>query len=121
MESKNLIGGHYNRIFGDNLMFIAMNRFLIKNGKEELFEEIWRSRDTYLSEFPGFIEFNLLKGECVDGTTLFASHTKWSSRQDFENWTRCDAFKKAHKSANNNNNKDLYLGHPKFEGFEAVL
>ena len=119
MESKNSYWGHYNKICGDNLMFIAMNRFLVKNGKEDLFEEIWRSRDTYLSEFPGFIEFNLLKGECVDGTTLFASHTKWSSRQDFENWTRSDAFKKAHKSANNN--KDLYLGHPKFEGLEAVL
>ena len=50
---------------------------------------------------------------------FFASHTKWSSRQDFENWTRSDAFKKAHKSANNN--KDLYLGHPKFEGLEAIL
>ena len=100
-------------------MFIAMNRFQIKNGKEELFEEIWRSRDTHLNECPGFIEFNLLKGESVDGITLFASHTKWSSREDFENWTRSDAFRKAHKSANNNN--DLYLGHPKFEGFEAVL
>ena len=99
-------------------MFIAMNRFQIKKGKEELLEEIWRSRDTHLNEFPGFIEFNLLKGESVDGITLFASHTKWSSREDFENWTRSDAFRKAHKSANNN--KDLYLGHPKFEGFDAV-
>ena len=41
-------------------MYIAMNRFLIKNGKEELFEEIWKSRETHLEETPGFIKFNLL-------------------------------------------------------------
>ena len=40
-------------------MYIAMNRFLIKNGKEELFEEIWKSRETHLEETPGFINFNL--------------------------------------------------------------
>ena len=66
-------------------MFIAMNRFQIKHVKEELFEEIWRSRDTHLNEFPGFIEFNLLRGESVDGITLFASQTISSSRQEFEN------------------------------------
>ena len=32
-----------------------MNRFLIKNGKEELFEEIWKSRETHLEETPGFL------------------------------------------------------------------
>ena len=44
-------------------MFIAMNRFLIKRGKEELFEEIWKSRETHLDEFPGFLKFSLLKGK----------------------------------------------------------
>ena len=36
-------------------MYIAMNRFSIKSGKEELFEEIWKSRETHLEETPGFI------------------------------------------------------------------
>ena len=56
-------------------MFIAMNRFLIKSGKEELFEEIWKSRETHLDKFPGFLKFNLLKGIIKDDVTLYASHT----------------------------------------------
>ena len=47
-------------------MFIAMNRFLIKSGKEELFEEIWKSRETHLDKFPGFLKFNLLKSKTKD-------------------------------------------------------
>ena len=69
-------------------MYIAMNRFLIKNGKEELFEEIWKSRETHLEETLGFIKFNLLKSISKEGSTLYASHTKWKSKSHFENWTK---------------------------------
>ncbi|MGE4171690.1 MAG: antibiotic biosynthesis monooxygenase, partial [Methylocystis sp.] len=43
-------------------MFIAMNRFRIVRGKEQDFEEVWRSRQSRLHERPGFIFFHLLKG-----------------------------------------------------------
>jgi len=99
-------------------MYIAMNRFLIKNGKEELFEEIWKSK-THLEETPEFIKFNLLKSINKEGTTLYASHTEWKSKTHFENWTRSEAFRKAHKGASNN--KDLYIGHSEFEGFHIVI
>ena len=42
--------------------FIAMNRFKIVPGMESEFEAIWKSRNTYLEEVPGFIRFNLVKG-----------------------------------------------------------
>jgi heme-degrading monooxygenase HmoA len=42
----------------------------------------------------------------------------WRSKDDFEAWTRSDAFRAAHKGAGDN--KPLYLGHPKFEGFEVI-
>lgn len=100
-------------------MYIAMNRFLIKNGKEELFEEIWKSRETHLEETPGFIKFNLLKSINKEGTTLYASHTEWKSKTHFENWTKSEAFRKAHQGAGQHGN--LYLGHPEFEGFEKVI
>ena len=100
-------------------MYIAMNRFLIKNGKEELFEEIWKSRESHLEETPGFIKFNLLKSINKEGSTLYASHTEWKSKLHFENWTKSEAFRKAHKGASNN--KDLYIGHPEFEGFYIVI
>ena len=40
-------------------MFIAMNRFKIAPGFEDGFEKVWRERDTYLSEVPGFQSFAL--------------------------------------------------------------
>ena len=102
-------------------MFIAMNRFKIHKGSENAFEEVWRSRDTYLDEVPGFVEFQLLRGPELEdeGVTLYASHTVWKDRASFEAWTRSDAFRKAHASAGDN--RGLYAGHPQFEGFEAVI
>jgi hypothetical protein len=49
---------------------------------------------------------------------LYASHTVWRSREDFEAWTRSEAFRAAHRNAGDN--KPLYLGHPVFEGFEIL-
>jgi heme-degrading monooxygenase HmoA len=100
-------------------MFIAMNRFRVKPGSEEEFEAVWRGRDSHLDSVPGFVEFHLLKGPERDDHTLYSSHTVWRSRDDFENWTKSEAFRLAHKNAGTN--KPLYLGHPDFEGFESVV
>ena len=100
-------------------MFIAMNRFKIAPGFEEGFERIWRERDSYLSEVPGFKSFALLKGQNFDDHVLYASHTVWESRQAFEAWTESEHFKKAHAQASAP--KGTYLGHPNLETFEAVL
>ncbi|ASP35671.1 antibiotic biosynthesis monooxygenase [Labrenzia sp. VG12] len=102
-------------------MFLAMNRFTIKNGQEEAFETVWRDRDTRLEDVPGFKSFHLMKGpqDEDNGTTLYASHTIWASRDDFVNWTKSEHFRQAHKNAGDN--KGMYFGHPQFEGFEAVL
>ena len=100
-------------------MFIAMNRFRIVLGKEEEFENVWRNRDTHLENVPGFINFNLVKGDKDDECTLYASHSTWESQDDFIIWTKSEAFKLAHKNAGQH--KDLYIGAPDFEGFEKVL
>ena len=100
-------------------MFIAMNRFKVKLGEENYFEEIWKNRDTHLKEVPGFKKFNLIKSESNEEFTLYASHSEWESKRDFINWTRSEAFRKAHKNAGGH--KTVYLEHPKFEGFEVVL
>lgn len=100
-------------------MYIAMNRFRIAPGKEEDFINIWKSRDTHLDSVPGFREFHLVKGPGDEDHTLFASHSIWESKQDFENWTHSEAFRKAH--ANAGDRKGIYLGPPQFEGFEVVL
>lgn len=100
-------------------MFIAMNRFRVRKGYAGAFESVWRDRDSRLKEVPGFVEFHLLKGPEADDHVLYASHVVWRSRADFETWTRSDAFRRAHRNAGQN--KELYLGHPDFEGFEVVL
>ncbi|WP_028294341.1 antibiotic biosynthesis monooxygenase family protein [Oceanobacter kriegii] len=101
-------------------MYIAMNRFKIKPGCEEDFIEIWRSRDTYLDEVPGFKSFNLLQGASNDEYTLFTSHSVWESKDAFEGWTKSEAFRKAHANAGGAR-KDIYMGPPQLECFESVL
>ncbi len=100
-------------------MFVAMNRFQIARGREADFERVWAERDTHLDGVPGFLEFRLLRGPEADDHTLYASHSIWTDREAFEAWTRSEAFRKAHAGAGER--RDLYLGHPHFEGFETVL
>ena len=100
-------------------MYIAMNRFKIVPGQENDFEKIWKERDTHLESVPGFREFHLVKGKKEETHTLYASHSTWSSEDDFSNWTKSDAFRQAHKGAGEHS--DVYLGHPEFEGFEVII
>lgn len=51
--------------------------------------------------------------------TLFASHTEWESEADFTQWINSEAFAKAHAGAGAKS-KDIYLGPPKFEGFNSI-
>ncbi len=101
-------------------MYIAMNRFKVQNGSEEAFENVWKNRDSSLSEMKGFQQFHLLRGPVneAEGYTLFASHTVWASHEDFVAWTKSQNFRDAHKNAGNN--KTVYIGHPQFEGFSVV-
>ncbi len=100
-------------------MYLAMNRFKIFHGKEEAFEEVWATRDSHLKEVPGFKAFHLVRGPERDDHTLYASHTVWESEDDFIAWTKSEAFRAAH--ANAGGNRELYNGHPEFEGFTSVL
>ena len=100
-------------------MFIAMNRFKISIGSEDAFETIWRDRDSHLTSVRGFKNFNLIRGATYEDHTLYASHSTWDSEVDFVNWTKSEAFRKAHKGAGDS--KGIYLGHPVFEGFKVVL
>jgi heme-degrading monooxygenase HmoA len=99
-------------------MYIAMNRFKVAHGSEADFETVWASRDSFLTQVPGFLAFHLLKGPARDDHVLYATHTVWSDYAAFEGWTKSEAFRAAHRNAGGN--RPLYLGHPEFEGFEAI-
>lgn len=99
-------------------MFIAMNRFKVRKGAEQDFEQLWLTRKTHLEDVPGFVVFHLLKGPEKEDHVLYASHSLWRTQGQFEDWTRSEAFRKAHASAGSG--KPLYLGHPEFEGFTTL-
>jgi heme-degrading monooxygenase HmoA len=101
-------------------MFVAMNRFQVRSGAEPTFEAIWRTRESYLSEMPGFIEFRLLKGPTAADHTLYATHTTWTDKAAFEAWTASEQFRRSHARAGNDSGESLYRGHPRFEGFEVI-
>ncbi|CZT35893.1 antibiotic biosynthesis monooxygenase family protein [Rhizobium sp. 9140] len=101
-------------------MYFAMNRFRIALGHEEAFEAIWKNRDSSLAENPGFKDFRLLRGETVadEGYTVFVSSSIWNSHDDFVAWTKSENFRAAHRNAGDN--RAMYIGPPKFEGFTVV-
>lgn len=100
-------------------MFIAMNRFKVNEGKEHAFEEMWRNRETYLDQVPGFVAFSLLKNaNTEEGVTEYVSHSTWRSRQDFENWSNSEAFTKGHAQGSV---AGILAGHPQVSLYDTVL
>jgi len=95
-------------------MFIAMNRFKVNDGQGPAFEQAWKERESHLGRVPGFMLFQLLKGE--DGT--YVSHSTWESEAAFADWTKSEAFRKAHA---NRLPEGILAGHPQFSCYEVVL
>jgi heme-degrading monooxygenase HmoA len=100
-------------------MYIAMNHFRIAAGRGEEFEARWRERTTHLGEVPGFMQFHLVRGaDHDDGSHRYASHVMWESERHFVDWTKSDAFRKAHASARMP--EGMMIGHPRFMGWQSV-
>ncbi len=100
-------------------MYIAMNRFSVNEGREEDFEKVWATRESFLDEVPGFVEFRLLRGATSEGLTTYVSHSVWQSREVFSDWTQSESFRRGHAQAGGS--KGVIAGHPQFEGYEVVL
>ncbi len=49
-------------------MFIAMNRFRVLKNATLDFEQVWLTRESYLDQVPGFVEFHMLRGRSVRTT-----------------------------------------------------
>jgi len=101
-------------------MFVAMNRFKVKAGREAEFEAVWKNRNSTLKEMDGFVSFHLLRGDVngAEGYRAYVSHSVWRSHDAFTAWTKSQNFRDAHRNAGDT--KDIYLGPPVFEGYSAV-
>lgn len=96
-------------------MFIAMNQFQVSPGREAEFEANWRSRESHLQGFTGFLQFSLLKG---DEPGDYVSHTVWESREAFMAWVQSAAFRDAHSGRMP---EGVLAGHPRARFYDAVL
>ena len=96
-------------------MFMAMNRFRVAPEREHDFERVWRDRETYLQEVPGFLEFALLRS---DEAGEYISHSVWRDRADFEAWTRSEAFAKGHAQGSL---AGILVGPPQLGLYQAVI
>lgn len=97
-------------------MFIAMNNFKVVPGKEEEFERIWKTRETYLHGVPGFVRFALLRG---DAEGEYVSHSTWESRDAFTAWTQSDAFVSGHRQGSSL--MGVLAGPPLIKLYDAVI
>jgi heme-degrading monooxygenase HmoA len=97
-------------------MYIAMNRFQVVPGREEDFERIWRERETYLQDVPGFVRFALLKSEMAPGE--YVSHSTWKDRESFMAWMNSPAFAAGHRQGSL---AGILEGPPSPSMYEAVI
>jgi heme-degrading monooxygenase HmoA len=97
-------------------MFIAMNNFKVVSGKQEEFENIWKSRETHLQGVPGFVRFSLLRG---DAEGEYISHSTWMNRDAFVAWTQSEAFVAGHRQGGSL--MGVLEGPPAVKLYEAVI
>ena len=101
-------------------MYVVMNKFKINEGKEDIFETAWKTRETHLSDFEGFIHFSLLKNEtAADGTVEYVSHTIWNEKANFETWRESQQFNRAHGGAGGMDG--VMAGPPQVSLYAAVI
>ena len=55
-------------------MYLTMNRFKVVKDQAEVFEDLWKSRDSHLKTVPGFRSFALMRGPERDDHVVYASH-----------------------------------------------
>lgn len=96
-------------------MFVAMNQFQVNAARTADFETAWRTRESYLQGFAGFVQFSLLRG---DEPGDYISHTIWESRDAFLAWTQSEAFRAAHSARMPDGVLD---GHPRARFYDAVI
>jgi len=96
-------------------MFIAMNNFKVAPGQEAEFERIWRERQSYLAEVPGFVQFALLR---CDAEGEYVSHSTWRDRDAFVAWTQSESFAAGHRQGSL---MGVLAGPPQIKLYEAVI
>lgn len=112
-------------------MIVVTNRIPVARGHESDFEERFRARARLIDESPGFIRnevhrprpmsFHRESGRFVEDPETKGSYevkTWWRSIEDFEAWTKSEAFSEAHRSRPP---KEMFDGQSVLEIHEVFL
>lgn len=112
-------------------MVIVTNRIPVSEGFEAEFEDRFRNRVHLVDQSPGFIrnevhrprpmKFDHEQGGFVEDPSeagFYEVKTWWKSMEDFEAWTKSEAFAEAHR---NRAPKDMFSGPSKLLVHEVFL
>ncbi len=112
-------------------MFVVTNRIPVAEGFEEDFEDRFKRRRHLVDQAPGFVRnevhrptpkrFNHESGGFEDDPEAegyYEVKTWWRRFEDFEAWTKSEAFAEAHK---NRPPKEMFRGASKLEVHEVFL
>lgn len=90
--------------------YVAMNRFMVRDGADPAFEQRWATRKSSLIELDGFKWFGLLRRVPPPSTAKadykydddynYVSFTVWENKKNFNAWRVGPAFKEAHGGGN---------------------
>ena len=75
-------------------MIVVMNRITVAEGREKDFEKTFEQRDRAVDSMSGFLNLEVLRPS--EGSTYIVM-SRWQTREDFDQWTRSEAFHAAHK------------------------
>jgi heme-degrading monooxygenase HmoA len=92
-----------------------MNRFHVNLDRETDFERIWKERQSYLEEVPGFMQFALLRSEDAGN---YISYSTWTNREAFITWTQSEAFARGHAQGSL---KGILTDAPQLNLFSAII
>ena len=76
-------------------MIVVMNRIPVAPNFDETFEERFRNRTGLIDHEPGFIRNEILRPLKSD---YYIVKTYWRNLEDFERWTKSEAFRQVHAS-----------------------
>jgi heme-degrading monooxygenase HmoA len=112
---------------GTNLLspdvFLAQNRFVVKAGKQEVFEGRWSARESQLSSVPGFLGFYMLRRDAAkaDDGYNYISTSIWRDIDSFKNWQSSPNFASAHANAGQSAAESIYEAPPRVAFYEGKL
>jgi heme oxygenase (mycobilin-producing) len=80
-------------------MIVVENHIPVSKEYLEQFEARWTGGTSYVHNSPGFVRNEVLRP--IKGDEHYIVRTYWESKDDFERWTKSEAFVEAHKNARN--------------------